>query len=127
MNAKINLDPLKYCGIFNPEDVKNKLDRFKVFSVWKAEWNELEKELDFLGYSKLEKYRALRLCVGGSAKEMITVTPVTNETFGEAIKKLDDLYVNRSLEIRDIYFCLKCLTKMDESDPTKVARFVTEH
>ena len=103
MNAKATLDESKYCSIFSVEEVTDRREIMQVFSNWYVDFEELDKCLDELGYTSLEKYLVLKGRLDGSAKRNATFKNPTSQTYKEVLKKLENLYVNKSLEVRDVF------------------------
>ena len=68
-----------------------------------VDFEELDKCLDELGYTSLEKYLVLKGRLDGSAKRNATFKNPTSQTYKEVLKKLENLYVNKSLEVRDVF------------------------
>ena len=77
--------------------------------------------------TKAQIYTVLKSRLTGTAKSQIEINnSPTEESYDEAMKILEELYVNKSFEIRDIYCKLKNIEPMSEKSSTKVAEFVTK-
>ena len=126
MTSKANFDAEKYCSIFSAEAVKNNNDMLQTFANWKVDFDECDRIMTRLEFNNMEKYRILKQRLSGRAQKLVTVKHPTDDTYDNALKKLNDQFVNTSLEIRDIYSRLKNMPKMDPSSATKVSTMVTE-
>ena len=122
-NARANFDPAKICGLFAGNSNTN--EDFRTYAAWRIDFKQLDRQMNELGYSNTEKYNILKERCDERAKRVVTITHEPTETsYDEALEKLDRLFVNKSLQIRDLYSRIKNLEPMHAKSAAKVAEMV---
>ena len=114
------------CSIFNPDKLTNHNERMSDFNHWLSEANTMEKRMNELQFTGLNKYHALRHRLEGQAKACTRVDFPNDESYDRAINLLKDRYYNKALAMREWFRRMKTLPKIPEEQHLKVNEVTTE-
>ena len=113
------------CKPFNPNLYKEEGKKIAAFKKFKNSIEELVLRMDTLGMTENMKYETLLRLVQGDALDAIYKDSPTEATFKDSLRKLDDQYLLKNLEIRDLYHQLRNLPQLHETQSKQVTRTVT--
>ena len=74
----------------------------RAYMAFRAQWSNFHEKMVKEQRSNLDLYYALLKVLGGSAKELIQTKYPNNQSYAQAIKKLDDLFFNPANLLRDM-------------------------
>ena len=74
----------------------------RAYMAFRAQWSNFYQKMVKEQRSNLDLYYALLKVLGGSAKELIQTKYPNNQSYDQAIKKLDDLFFNPANLLRDM-------------------------
>jgi len=105
-----SFDPKDHVKIFSGGNVA-------LYKHFREEWNFADKNLTYLGKSQAEKFDALLEVLRGEALDHIKGFPSTNESYKNALEKLDFLYEKNCLTHQTILDELFGISKIQHQKP----------
>ena len=74
----------------------------RAYMAFRAQWENFHEKMKLEQRSNLDLYYALLKVLGGSAKDLVQTKYPNDQSYAQAIKKLDDLFFNPANLLRDM-------------------------